>query len=225
MPRVVVGKNKFGNPKVLTYPGTLFDSRGNTAWREWEVKNRFRDSSPVKLFDSNGRLSKSGSSGLLYDRRGKPLNGRSLLELSSKRELSQFFQSQRKSQERYKWMPRRLRNGGLTLAQLEHMHEGQEMQAIRLLLRDSFFGTAITTGKMVIPENKLVLEDAFIHYAGKLPQRDSTRLTMELIRQIAQDYFFKEMKKEIGSRRKALSDGKLFVLDKAKTSDLVVSKN
>lgn len=185
MPRkLIVGKNKHGNPKELAIPHEIYGPRGEIAWKEHEIKNRYRNSKPTQLLDSKGRVQHNGHN-IIYDHSGKIVGG-TLTTHITKGELSRLLATHRAKQKKVGWQTNMLRRAGITLRQIERMKHGQEVDAIKFLLRDGFFGTAIMTGKIIIPEDKT--------------------FSMQKIKDLAADYFLDAYMQEKKSRKKGFLD-------------------
>lgn len=186
--RIVAGKNKHGNEKVYHLPNKLLDARGNVVWEEWKIKNSFRDKLPADLFGPNGRKFNEPPKVILGPN-GKPIPP-IIIEIFTAREIREVLAKSRAQQDKkgVEWQTRRLRNAGRTLAQIELISKRKDFSeadkviwSIKKLLNDSFFGTAIMTGKIVIPEQK--------------------GLNLRKLQEIMQDHFFEAYKKEKEQRK------------------------
>lgn len=184
MPRkLIVGKNKFGNPKELAMPLEIYGANNKVVWKEYEIKNRHRDSRSALLFDSK-RMQKEGHN-IIYDAQGRIVGG-TLTTHFTKGELTRLMAIHRAKQKRFNWQNNMLRRAGITLRQIEMMKAGQEVEALKLLLRDGFFGTAIMTGKLVIPEDKT--------------------FSIQKIKDLTSNYFLDAYIKEKRTRKKSFTE-------------------
>ncbi len=181
--KMVVGKNKFGNPRELAIPLEIYGANNRVVWKEYEVKNRHRDSRNDLLFDL--KRSEMKGHNLIYDAQGRIVGG-TLTTHFTKGELTRLMAIHRTKQKRFNWQNNILRRAGITLRQIEIMKAGQEVEALKLLLRDGFFGTAIMTGRLVIPEDK--------------------SFSIQKIKDLVADYFLDAYIKEKKSRKKSFTE-------------------
>lgn len=145
MPKIIAGKRKNGLPKEFKIPGEVLDSRGRTIYKEWEVKNRFRDSLGINLSTRKNK----NPSGILYDSKGKVIND-SIKTTFSKREVLKLLASSRRKQRKVKFMDMLMADANEVLFKIETMGPGDEKIAYGMICANSFFKASMFRGKLKI---------------------------------------------------------------------------
>ena len=202
--RINAGRSKYGRKKEYVIPGKVLDARGNTIWQEWDVRNNYRERMPAKLFDAKGNIVSSEGVGLLYDKKGKPLNSFDVSERVSIEELNRRFRTSAHAQERLRWTDRRTREAGDVLGKIEKMHIGDETEAMKLVLKNPFFYEKLLRGQLSFPKN--------------------TPLTMAVIRENVWKVFMDSFRQQTSERKGSFDSSRAHVMRNAKTSDLVVAR-
>ncbi len=190
--RINAGINKKGRKKEYIIPSEIHGPRGEV-YKEWEIKNSYRDSRPVKLFDHNGNHIGKENSGLIYDSRGKLVNG-IVIEGFTKSDILKDIAKHRRTQRKLKWVDRRTRRAGEILTEISKLKKGMEEEAIMLLVKDPFYKVGFFRREITIPKNATVLQ----------------------IYEAAQDYFFKKFKEMNNQRKQEHADGARSILKFAK---------
>ena len=192
MPNIIrVGKRKSGEKREYVYPSKLFGSRGNIVWKEWEVKNTYRDKIGPKIFDSNGRIINGENNSLLVDQYGKMINGKIKTNFS-KREVLKLLVRERKKQKELKWQSKKLRDAFEVLFKIETMHNGQEERALKMILKNPLFREAIMLKKLPFPDVK--------------------NISVKEIQSICSDFFLDVYLKQSREKKSMFKDGAKKVL-------------
>lgn len=186
--KIHAGKTKKGRKKEYVIPSEIHTPSGQVH-KEWEIKNSYRDSRPAKLLDANGRHIGAKKSGLIYDSKGRALNG-IVIEGFTKKEVLRDLAEHRRKQRKLKWVDRRTRHAGELLTKISQLKRGSEEEAIMMLVKDPFYKVGFFRREINIPKNASLLQ----------------------IYEAAQDYFFKEFKKMANGRKEDYQTGTKGVL-------------
>jgi hypothetical protein len=185
MPKIIhAGKRKSGVKREYKIPTELYGPNEKVMWKEWELKNSYRDSKPVVLFGANGRPIKPNIHRNIFDSRGNVVGGKIKTNFS-KRELFHELAIERKKQREKKWLPRRLRNASEVMFKIETIPLGGEMMAMRLITNNPFFREGLLIGKLTFKKDGL---------------------SMINIREACEDYFLGETSVAIKSRKDAFGE-------------------
>ena len=182
--RIYAGKRKSGAKREYVIPSELHGPRGKVVWKEWEIKNRYRESMPAQLFDARGKPLHVEKSGLILDHRGKVIDSK-LIERFTRREVLRDIAKERKKQKNFQWVDNRTREAGKVLTKLTTLKRQHEAEAMKMIAENTFFKVGLMKGELVIPENASLVK----------------------IYEIAQDYFFKKFSERNTSRKQELRDG------------------
>jgi len=202
--KIVAGKNKYGNERVFHLPSKLLDAKGRVSWEEWQVKNGYRDRQAADLFAASGRKLNAEHFGVVLGPNGKPIP-LIIVEMFTASEIKEALARVRAEQDKrgVNWSTRRLRVGGATLAQIEIISRNQNLVeadkvilVVKKMLNDPFFGPALMGGKLVIPEKE--------------------GLNTKIIKELAEDFFFKAYKAEKEQRQKQYAEAEAKTLRQGK---------
>ncbi|MCX6801089.1 MAG: hypothetical protein NTZ73_02780 [Candidatus Diapherotrites archaeon] len=193
--RIIAGRTKFGRKKECTIPVLLYGPRGEHI-PEYALENSYRDLMRAKLFSASGKeIGGRNAGATILAPNGKPVN-QLILERYSRAELAKALAKMKRETRGMK--RETLKIAGRALSGLLRLGKGEEEKAIKILVNNSFFRTAMLEGKLDIPFNSRI----------------------SVIKSFAEDYFFDVVKKDSAERKILLKIGGSELL--RKKSDLII---
>ena len=176
--KIYAGKRKSGAKREYVIPSQVHGPQGSIIWKEWELKNSFRESQPAKLFDAHGRQMNVRRGGVIYNAHGRAINS-SILESFTRKEVLRAIAGERIKQKKFQWVDRRTRDAGKVLTRITTLKRDNEMEAMRMIAENPLFKVGIYKGELKIPENA----------------------SLARIHALAEDYFFRQFSQANKSRK------------------------
>lgn len=176
--KIYAGKRKSGAKREYVIPSQIHGPRGDIVWKEWELKNSYRDSQPAKIFDSHGRPMHQQRGGVIYDSRGRAINS-SIIEKFTRQDVLKSIATERKTQKKFQWVDKRTREAGKVLTKITTLKRDNQREAMKMIVENPLFKVGIYKGELDIPENASLVK----------------------IHQLAEDYFFKKFGEANTSRK------------------------